>query len=105
MQALRPPRNRFQSPPRWLCLSPNLPRPLLQDPEKVEAILQLKMRLESRPDSHPQASEEGEGKAKVVPFPEKKKKKWQKWRRKTNSETRVLDMAVKEHGGRAQTEL
>ena len=50
--------------------------PLLQDPEKVEAILQLKMRLESRPDSHPQASEEGEGKAKVVPFPEKKKKKW-----------------------------
>lgn len=60
-------------------------QPPVQDPEKVEAILQLKMRLESRPDSHhpdsedgedasAQEAEEGKGKAKVVPFPEKKKK-------------------------------
>lgn len=54
----------------------------IQDPEKVEAILKLKERLESRPGDHPKEDPEGQadqpqeaGKAKVVPFPEKKKKK------------------------------
>lgn len=59
-------------------------QPPVQDPEKVEAILQLKMRLESRPGDHHHdkdaeadqpAPSQGEGKSKVVPFPEKKKKK------------------------------
>lgn len=75
--------------------------PIPQDPEKVEAILQLKERLEVRPESkaHPEAEHEApeesqpaeepqpepqaepdsseaeeEGKAKVVPFPKKEQK-------------------------------
>lgn len=76
--------------------------PIPQDPEKVEAILQLKERLEVRPESRAHAEEEaegqadedpqgaapqpdstqtapapaaeGEGKAKVVPFPKKETK-------------------------------